>query len=92
MNDEQHFVCVLTSRIVDFSRTEKLKVDRLPSIRDGDRLFCPRLFDNLELILASSLQQMLAGSSLGIDGSLLGHKDLVKKIVDESQVPQPSEN
>jgi hypothetical protein len=92
MSDEQHFLCVPTSRVADFSRTEKLKIDRLPSIRDGDRLFSPQLFDNLELLPASSLQQMLAGSSLGIYGSLLGHKDLVKKIVDENQVPQSSKN
>jgi hypothetical protein len=57
MRAEQHFVRVLSSQIVDFSCTEKLKMNRLPSIRDGDHLFSPRLFDNLELIPASSLQQ-----------------------------------
>jgi hypothetical protein len=56
-SDERHFVRVFSARISELSRKEMIKLGRLPSMRNGDQLISPRLFDNLELVAASSLQQ-----------------------------------
>jgi hypothetical protein len=91
-SDEQHFVRVLSDRIAEFSRTEKLKMDQLPSMRDGDQLFSPRLFDNPDLLPVSKFQNWVTGTFLYIDirKPMLGQELLVRDLVDEMKFKPPS--
>jgi hypothetical protein len=67
-------------------------MDQLPSMRDGDQLFSPRLFDNPDLLPVSKFQSGVTGNLLFVDihKPMPGQETFVRDLVDEKKLTQPS--